>query len=308
MRRFRSLTVTALGLTVLLVVPALAAPKVPAPLVLRGTTVFLADRTSGVDLVLYDDALVHVHDDYSTPDIALSGKGRIVSVSLTGPDSLTLLRYVRNGKPVLQTQANGSYYPEPKNCHQTAPGLPTMTCDDSPAGVQWARLHQGHYRLRVLTDGSPVTVTIRLQGVAGSARYRVKAPLAGGVVNVPVLSITSPEYQRFETSLKLPAAADVVLNVDANWSPSPAVAGVEWCDYIPTRPALPTDYGYECPGGQLVGGSDPFVNARHADWDPNQMYGLSQTWLGKGSHRLGFSAMDSGGVTVRAALVAWLAA
>jgi hypothetical protein len=305
MPRTRHVAVAALGLAVLLVAPSYAAK--PAPRVLRGTTVVTADRTSALDVVLYDDALVQVRDDYSTPDISLTGRGRVVRALLQGPDSLSLLRYVRDGKVVVQTEANGSFYPAPQNCHQVAPGVPLLACDDSPSGVKWAMLHQGHYRLRVLTDGSPVSVTLHLRGVKGTARYRATTPLAGGVKAVPVLSLTAPQYQRFETHLTLPAAADVVLNVDGRWSPSPTAAGVQWCDYIPTRPALPTDYGYQCPGGQFVGGGGPFVNALQAKYDPNQLYGLSLTWLDKGDHRIGFSAVDSGGVTVTSALLAWIA-
>jgi hypothetical protein len=305
MLRTRHVALVALGLVAVLVAPSYAAK--PSPRVLRGTTVVTADRTSAIDLVLYDDALVRVRDDYSTPDIALAGRGRVVSASLQGPDSLSVLRYVRNGKPVVQTQANGTYYPAPQNCQQPAPGVALWACDDSPPGVQWAMLHQGHYRLRVLADGSPLTVTLHLRGVPGSARYRTTTPLAGGVRSVPVLSITAPQYQRYETPLTLPANADVVLNLDARWSTSPAAAGVQWCDYVPTRPSLPTDYGYQCPGGQLIGGGSPFVNAAQVDYDPNALFGLSQTWLEKGGHRVGFSVSDSGGATVTSALLAWIA-
>jgi len=305
MLRTRHVALVALGLVALLVAPSYAAK--PAPRVLRGTTVITADRTSAMDLVLYDDALVRVHDDYSTPDISLTGKGRIVSATLQGPDSLSLLRYVLDGKPVVQTQANGSFYPAPQNCQQPAPGVGLWACDDSPPGLKWALLHQGHYRLRVLTDGSPLTVTLHLRGVAGSARYRTTTPLAGGVRSVPVLSITAAQYQRYETTLTLPSSADVVLNVDARWSKSPVAAGIQWCDYVPTRPELPTDYGYQCPGGSFLGGGSPFVNAAQVDYDPNALFGLSQTWLDKGTHRVGFSAVDSGGVTVTTALLAWIA-
>jgi len=218
-----------------------------------------------------------------------------------------VLRYVRNGKPVLRTYANGSYYPQPKNCHQTAPGVPMMTCDDSPPGLQWAMLHQGRYRLRVLADGAPVTVTIRLRGVKGTARYKTTTRLAGGIVNVPLLSSTSAQHQRYETTLALPAATEAWLNVDARWSRSPLAAGVQWCDYVPTRPALPTDYGYQCPGGQQLAGYSPFVNAMQVDYDPNEMFGLTETWLDKGAHRVGFAATDTGGVTLTSALVAWIA-
>lgn len=307
MPRSRTLAAVALGLVGLLVAPSHAAAPKPAAQVLRGTTVITADRTSSADLVLYDDALVQVRDDYSTPDIALTGKGRIVSASLQGPGSLSVLRYVRNGKPVLRTEANGSFYPQPKNCHQTAPGVPMVTCDDSPPGLKWAVLHQGRYRLRVLADGAPVTVRITLRGVKGTARYRTTKSLAGGVVSVPLLSSTSAQHQRYETTLTMPGPTRAVLNVDAQWSPSPLAAGVQWCDYDPTRPALPTDYTYPCAGGQMVGGQGAFVNTAQVDWDPNEMYGLSDTWLEKGTHRIGFGATDTGGVAVRSALVAWLA-
>jgi hypothetical protein len=313
MRPIRVLAVVALGLTAALVVPSHAATK-PAPLVLRGDTTITADRTGQADVLLYDDALVKITDGSGsmygqpTPDVSMTGKGRLFGFVLqgVGSDSLSALRYVKDGRAVTQTGANGTFYPEAGNCHPVLVDNVNY-CSGEATGYKVALVHQGRYHLRVLTDGAPVTITLHLRGVTGRAHYRTSTPLAGGVLSVPALSLTARQYQRFETTLKLPATADVMLNVDAVWSRTPLAAGINWCDYVPGRPALPSDYALSCPAGQNLTGGYPFVNPQRLDYDPNVMFGLSTTSLDEGSHRVGFSATDSGGVTVRTALVGWLA-
>lgn len=302
MRVTRVLAAAALAAGALLVAPSQAA----APERLRGTTIITAERTSVADVVLYEDAMVRVNEDGSTPDITLTGKGRILRFDLSGPGgSLGALRIRRSGRDVTTTSTSGSYYPESEPC--VPPGTPgTWACTPS-VPPERVMIHQGHYRLRVLTDGSPVTITLRLGGVPGKGHLRVTKPLAGGVIAVPLLNSVAEGYQRFERKLSFTQQVEAILNVDAQWTPESRVTGVIWCRYDPAQQGLPSDYASYCPAGQSIGMSFPFVATTSTAFDPNTMWGLQNSWFEKGTSRVGFSIVSEQKVTIRTALVAWMA-
>lgn len=308
----RLLAVAALAATAALVAPAHAT----GPQVLRGTTVITADRSGSADLVLYDDAVMRLNSDYTTPDITMTGPGRVIGFSLSltnGDDGLGASRYRRAGKVVNVAYAAGTTYPRPAGCDTYAGVTVPMTVEGVYAGCpadpapKYTVLHQGRYHLRVLTDGGRVTITLRLRGVPGSAHLRPTRSLRSGVQEVPARDDVAGRFVRRETIVSPGVPAAAVINVDASFAPRPAAAGVTTCLYDAARAPLPTDYtSQQCPGGRRGGFPGVILNPTLSDYDPNALYSLTAAPLSGAPERVGFSAQDEGGVTVHGALLAWL--
>lgn len=286
--------------------------------VLRGTTVITADRSGSADFVLNQDAVLRLEKDYSTRDIAMVGKGRIVGFSLTlnGPgsnyssDTLSALRVLRAGKPVTYTGASGTTYPRPTACSTTG-SLPASVpgvyegCGPDPA-PKFVVVHQGRYHLRVLTDGAPLTITLTLRGIPGSARLRPTKALASQVSTLRQIDDVAGRYRRFETLIKPTRRSEATINLDARFSSAPIAAGVNGCVYEPDTQPLVTDYAPNCPRGRRGGFFGPLLNPTRADYDADSLFAVGQTELEAGTQRLGFSAHDEDGLTVRSATVAVL--
>lgn len=312
MRLPRLLAVTGLGLAAVLAAPAHAT----APQVLRGTTVIIADRSGSADLVLNDDAVMRLNPDYSTPDITMTGPGRIIGFGLTlenGNDGLGASRYRRGGKVVNVAYAAGTTYPRPSTCDTYAGVTIPMTVNGVYAGCpadpapKYTVLHQGHYHLRVLTDGGRVTITLRLRGVPGSSRLHPTKALRSGVQAVPARDDLAGRFVRRETVAAPGVPAAAVINIDATFAPKPLAAGATACTYDAAKAQLATDYtSTRCPGGRSGGPPGTILNPTLSDYDPNALYSLVSTALAGPPERVGFSAQDEGGVTVHGALLAWL--
>lgn len=309
----RLLAVAALGLTAALVAPAHAAT---APQVLRGTTVITADHSGSADLVLYDDAVMHLNPDYTTPDITMTGPGRIIGFGLSldnGDDGMGASRYRQGGKTLNVAYAAGTTYPRPAQCATYVGVTVPMTvhgvyegCPADPA-PKYTVLHQGHYHLRVLTDGGRVTITLRLRGVAGSAKLRPTKTLASGVQDLQARDDLGGRFVRRETVVSPGVEAEGSINVDATFAPKPIAAGVTTCLYDAAKAQLATDYTTnQCPGGRRGGFGGLILNPTMEDYDPNRLYSLAPVSLTAAPERLGFSAQDEGGVTVHGALLAWM--
>ncbi|HUR14610.1 MAG TPA: hypothetical protein VM097_08990 [Mycobacteriales bacterium] len=309
----RLTAVIVLGLTTVLVAPAGAGTT---PQVLRGTTVITADRSGSADLVLYDDAVMRLNADYTTPDITMTGPGRIIGFSLSldnGDDGMGASRYRRAGKVVNVAYAAGTTYPRPASCDTYAGVTVPMTlegvflgCPAEPA-PKYTVLHQGHYHLRVLTDGGRVTITLRLRGVPGSARLRPTKALASGVQVVGPRDDLGGRFVRRETVVAPGVPASALINIDADFAAKPVAAGVTTCVYDAAKAQLPTDYTTtQCPGGRSGGFPGVILNPTMSDYDPNRLFSLTYADLAAAPARVGFSAQDEGGVTVRGALLAWL--
>lgn len=313
MHLLRLLAVAALSLTAVLVVPAQGAA---GPQVLRGTTVITADRSGSADLVLHDDAVMRLNPDYTTPDITMTGPGRIIGFGLTldnGSDGMGASRYRRAGKVVNVAYAAGTTYPRPSQCDTYAGVTVPMTVDGLYAGCpadpapKYTVLHQGRYHLRVLTDGGRVTITLRLRGVPGRAQLHPTRALRSGVQAVPARDDLAGRFVRRETVVAPGVPASAVLNIDATFAPKPLAAGVTTCLYPASKAQLATDYTTrQCPGGRSGGFPGLILNPTMSEYDPNALYSLSGAELTGAPERVGFAAQDEGGVTVHGALLAWI--
>ncbi len=309
----RLLAVAALSVTAGLVAPAQAAT---GPQVLRGTTVITADRSGSAEFVLYDDAVMHLAKDYTTPDITMTGPGRIIGFSLglvNGQDGMGAGRYRRAGKVVNVAYAAGTTYPRPSECNSYAGVTVPMTiygvyagCPADPA-PKYTVLHQGRYRLTVLTDGGRVTITLRLRGVAGRSHLRPTKALRSGVQDVPARDVVAGRFVRRETVVAPGVPASAVINIDADFAPKPVAAGVTSCVYDAAKAQAATDYTTnQCPGGRSGGFPGVLLNPTLSEYNADELFSRTFVSLTGAPERVGFSAQDEGGVTVRSALLAWI--
>jgi hypothetical protein len=150
---------------------ALAVPseaRVRRPQELTATTVVRATQSGYVDVIVPVDARLSAAVTRN-PDVRIAGKGRFVGVwlqregagaeSVDGIASTRLPSFLGGGH-----ETYGSYTPTGRctGVPEVYPVHYDCTAMPRPKAIV---LHEGAYRLTVLTDGSPVTITLSLHGL-----------------------------------------------------------------------------------------------------------------------------------------------
>jgi len=127
------------------------------------TTTITATKSGTADLVLYDDATLSPKLTHN-PDVVISGPGRFVGFRLSRSDSNDELTGVRMPKFAggLSYVGGSTDAPQP-SCTQPVLPIDGSSCAAPPAAKAIV-LHEGYYRLAVLTDGGPLRITLRLHG------------------------------------------------------------------------------------------------------------------------------------------------
>ena len=294
----------ALG-TAAAVTPAQAHYRLPQSA--AGTTVVRADRSGTLDLTLRDDARIAVLGS-DNPDVSISGAGRVLAMLLYrldgNSDAVMALRlpaaagnrtfaFVTTSDPAAQSKCTGP-----------VDGVALdQTCTPGPSTV---RLHEGVYRLAVLTDGSPVTVTLRLHGLRGSRVFHPTTDQPSAVGDLTALANPTGTLARGVAQLS-PTATGVIFTVAVGkWAPKPDYFGSYGCLYDAGDPIgdqmLPN-----CPEGSGAGGS--ILDPLH-QWPSGELSQASLTWaygVGKGRYTLGQGMESDTGVTLVSGLSAWFA-
>ena len=271
------------------------------------TTVVTAAQTGYLDLQLSDD--VRLSPSYgANPDVALSGQGRFVGAWLVrgqdlntfSDDFVQALRLPDFLGGERRTQ--GSAYPAP-SCTSAMPlGLNPSCAYPDPQGIL---LHEGNYRLYVLTDGSPITVTLHLHGlVAGTTELRTAHALPSAERVLPQLDGVGTSLITFGAVAPLSGSVATWTMATAKGSDTPTWREASTCERQDTDAAPRLAYGPHCPngrgggyqytvsaGGQNVGGVGGFVSSGGDDTPP----------VG-----LGGSFGDTGGVTLLRTLGVWM--
>ncbi len=296
-------TAAAVAVSLLAAVPAGATGSFAQ--VLAGTTTVTTTRSAATDLVLLRDAVIRFEPDGSTRDISVSGGGRIVGAWLTGAgsDALAVLRVQVGGHTRTTTDVAGTTYPRPAACTAQQLGAHQL-CPPAPV-PKYAVLHQGRYRLVVLTDGRPLTVRLSLHGVSGSSRLRVTRHLNSGVRPITALEDPTGRYLRVEAAADVPVDSTGILALDADFTRGTRATAGYACSYAP-GPAAPTDYAPYCPGGTLADQSGLILNPVGYDYDPGVRHRVSTFALSRGNQRIGYGVTDTNPVTFRGGALAWL--
>ena len=299
-----AVALAALG-TAAAVTPAQAHFRLPRSA--AGTTIVQANHSGTVDLTLRDDARIAVRGT-DNPDVSISGDGRVLAMLLYrldgNGDSVMALRlpaaagnrtfsFVSSTDPAAQSTCTGPI-----------DGVAIdQTCTPQPSTV---RLHEGVYRLAVMTDGSPVTVTLRLHGLSGERVFHPTTDQPSAVGDLTSLANPTGTLARGVAQLS-PTRMGVMFTVAVGkWAPKPDWFGSYGCTYVGGDPIgdqmLPN-----CPEGSGAGGS--ILDPLH-QWPSGELSQASLSWaygVGAGHYTLGQGMESDTGVTLVSGMSAWFA-
>lgn len=298
---------------------ALGAPaeaRKPKPIRLTETTTITATQSGWVDVALYDDALLSALSEMN-PDVDVTGAGRLLSLTMTSrgtdwtnTDSLELYRLPSflGSKELVwgTTDSTGG-------CTNGTPVGPTSvpvggTCDyTDPKNIV---LHEGVYRISVLTDGAPVTFSLTLHGLdEGETALSPNHPLASIQKPLPALDSQDNKLVTFGATAHLPKADPAFIVTSAKGSVDPTFYEDSTCvRQDGAVPPPPYAYGPHCPNG--VAGSY-WYTVKPGNGVPYWFGGIGM-FTGtlipghEGDYGIGGSFGDSGGITLLGALGIWL--
>ncbi|MDX6275007.1 MAG: hypothetical protein QOJ92_2217 [Frankiales bacterium] len=308
------LRATALG--GLLAAAALSGPadaRKPRPVELTETTVVTATHSSWVDVALYDDAVLAARPEHN-PDVDVAGSGRLLGLTLrslgTGfadTDELSVYRlpaFLGSRQLTEGTTDAGS------SCSDGTPVGPTTV----PVGGNCTYtepkhivLHEGLYRLSVLTDGSPVTFTLTLHGLdSGSRELTPTHVLASTQQTLPKLDGAGTNLVTFGATAHLAKAEPAYLLAAAKGSANPTYYEESVCVRQDGGvPAPPLAFGPHCPNG--VAGSYSYrLNPGPTSYGGMSVFSGSLLPGHEGDYAIGGSFGDSGGITLTNALGVWM--
>lgn len=290
-----------------------ASAHLDPPAGLAGVTTVTADHSGSAKVVLYDDALVK-WKPVNNPDTTIDGDGRFVGLWLTRDDGyqsgepgiddwLTVYRLpaFAGGK----TRTFGSAFPTEHCTNWPSDEAPLKsTCDGfNPKGIL---LHQGYYKLTVVTDGSPVRFTLDLNGADGTTTIHPTnsfRTVQNALQQRDGIGDNLVTWGHEESNFT--DAARLLQFVDLSWSDDATARGAGECVRFDDKSAQPPlAYGPMCLGGS--GGSGGYViNA-----GPEQIGGVwvwgSSPSDGTGDLGLGGSAWSDKSVSFHRALGVWI--
>jgi hypothetical protein len=307
MRVLRPVLVVALLVVAVSGVPAQA--RIPRPVELTATTVVTTARSGYLDVVVPVDARVSPRVA-ANPDVRISGRGRYVGVWLerveegqaSFGDGLSAIRLPSFAGGAQSTY--GSYSPAGE-CTGVPEAYPVhWDCTDLPE-PEAILLHEGRYRLTVLADGSPLTVTLSLHGLdEGTTELSPTTTLASAQKALPRLDAVGDTLVTFGATAPVAGNVSGTVLLTAKGSAAPVVEGVSSCQRQDAGAPPPFAYSARCEGG-TGGGYSYRVNAG------GQGTYVMGAFVSTGGERsapvgLGGSVSDSGGVVLGDTLGVWL--
>jgi len=243
---------------------------------LAAVTTVTATTSGTANVVLYDDATVSAAYAHN-PDVTISGKGRLIGFDLVSAtaaaagdsiDELTAERlpafaggvsYV-TGSSAPPMQCSG--YPndtvpvqqECKGCtYSPSPAVPLQASCDY-ATPKFITLHEGYYRLSVLTDGAPVRITIRFHGLGkGHATVHPQSSFRSLETTMSPHESIGSSTVTYGGSATFGNATDIFTIVSAKLHhDAPLLADTE-CWRSDSSAPPPYAYSPACPGGHMQG-------------------------------------------------------
>ncbi|MDQ3914649.1 MAG: hypothetical protein M3323_04850 [Actinomycetota bacterium] len=191
MRRKRTTFVLAglaFGALVTGAVVAPAAARSPLERVTLGeVNVVSGDHIAGMEVHVPRDATIEA-DPFSNDDVSYSGDGRVVGVVLVeeGP---------RAGRAFQLVSVRWAFCGAP-GCRPERHDVTELTTTSSWRGKRW-RIPAGDYRLYLVTDGAPATVTLRLAGLEGRTALHPNARVAGRIAAPTATAAATPTDHLF---------------------------------------------------------------------------------------------------------------
>ncbi|HVF05161.1 MAG TPA: hypothetical protein VNA20_09990 [Frankiaceae bacterium] len=277
--RARVVTMVVTGALLVTAQPA-DARRTPVP-ALTGVTTITATTSGYVDVVVPRDARMSPLVE-ANPDVRFSGSGRFVAVWLTriteDPnvyDGLWAYRLpsFAGGK----TMVYGSTTPGPTCTHLPNEQLPLHT-DCTYPKPEALLLHQGRYRLTILTDNAPISVRLSFDGLSGApTTIRPARRLASSQKALAQRDTVQDRLVTFGDVMRVPARSDVLVIARATWSSQPVLREESVCLRSGQDAAQPFAYAPPCYGG----------HASTSRWYVNAAGQQRDTWMGYVSSSLG---------------------
>jgi hypothetical protein len=283
-------------LLVLLVLPVvpLTAHAAPAP-ELAGTTVLTAARSGYVDVELVRDARLSPRYR-DNPDVSLKGQGRLVGAWLEGIGTSGQLEVMR--LPAFmggRTRTSGTTEPAP-DCSSASP-LPGSCTEPTPKAIV---LPKGRYRLTVLTDGHPISLTLHLHGLAGRSTVRPAHALQSAQRPLPLRETVGDRFVTYGATGPVTGRVRAWVAATATTSGT-QVDGWSLCERHDAAQDTPYAYSPACPGG-TSGGYDLAIREGR--------YGVFGAWVGgvesSPNVGLGGSFTNDEGIRLGPTLGVWL--
>lgn len=283
--------------------------RVVRPVELTETTSIVTSTSGWVDVVLPEDVVMSPKHE-GNPDVTISGRGRYLGIELyrlggdiwSSASSLTSYRL-----PAFQggtTLTYGSGAPDPECEDELVPGDPLP--EDCTYGEQTQiELLQGRYRLWVVADGAPVTITLRLEGLdAGDTRLRPVHRLRSLQQPLPAREAQGDEVVTYGAD-GLDGHPWGKVFATAAVTGKGVVDAVSVCGRQDSDGTPPFAYGYRCPGG-TSGNDELTVRAagqEHQTWSGyvTSGYGDEDAPLG-----LGGSFTSTDGAVLGETLGVWM--
>lgn len=296
-------------------VAAAAATALPAdarvarPVELTRSTTFVASTSGWLDVVVPEDAVMD-KALVSNPDVSISGTGRLVGLEMYRRDaqfgywfpSLSTFRYP--GFTGLGTRTWGDGTPPPECEAELLPGDPLPEECTYPE-QQRIELLQGRYRVRVLTDGAPVRITLDLQGLdEGETTLRPVNRLRSLQKPLPALDAIGDEVVTFGAT-GLTGAVDGAVFANATLSGTGTLEEASRCSRADDGPPPPFAYDSTCAGGD-GGATQRTVRLGGQEYTTWSGFVSSSSAEPTAPAGLGGGFRDSDGVTLGETLGVWL--
>jgi hypothetical protein len=298
------------ALAALLLLAAAATPssaRVPRLPELTADTEVTASHSGYLDVVVPEDARLSVAQTRN-PDVAVTGAGRFVGLWLQRQqdsgfgDELTVFRLPGFLGGAVRTE--GTAYPA-QTCTGTPAAFPvTYDCTGGIAPTAIV-LHEGRYRITVLTDGSPVAFRLSLHGLdAGSTSLSPSTALASAQRTLPARESLGSSLVTYGATSGLAGNLATFAMATVKRTPGSTVESTGTCFRADQATTPPLGYGPKCPGG--AGGSD--VQLVHVNGQTyGQVSGFGTAGQADGTPvGIGGSFGGDKGVTVGSTLGAWL--
>jgi len=199
----------------------------------------------------------------------------------------------------------GSVTPQGSCTNRDPLGIQSSCTSPSPKAIL---LHEGYYHLVVLTDGSPITITLRLHGEQQRrAGVHLQTSIRSAEASLPERESMGSSTVTFGGSTPFAAATQTFMLVGARLHAGAALLAASSCSRSDTGAPPPYAYSAACPGGASssyawhLGGAVPAAREGGV-----AVIGLPGTALGD-TTGLGGSFTDSDGPTYVGGLGVWLA-
>lgn len=215
-----------------------------------GNLTTITTTSSGTaDVVLYDDATLSPKQTHN-PDVTITGPGRVVGFTLTRTDTASDMLYVVRLPKFAGglTYVTGTTTPAQPSCVPPTNPLEPADCPAyKPSAI---KLHEGYYRLAVLTDGQPLRITLHLHGLQrASSRVGLQAKVRTAEADLPAREAIGSTTITYGAETAFSGATHTSMLVRAKLHKTATLLAASVCTRDDSASPPPYAFSPPCPGG-----------------------------------------------------------